>query len=294
MLDFMIIGAQKAATTTVHQALRSLPAVAMPKGESPMFEDPDFATQPWVELGRIREHDNQLVGIKRPDCLCSSLLIERIAASHKNLKFIVILREPIARAVSAYYHLMRHGHLPVLPLNVGIRRCIEHYEQQLPGRAKSVIEFGLYGQYLSVWFNHFSRNNFLILGDDAVKNDVSIVIKKCCEHLGIPFEHILPEVAKPKNVGLYAPYLVRISQVGHFLRTEQIPETDRRQKISGITFARVAGDAIVGIADTLSMILPNKPDDLDTETKRVLNSIYLKDRLVLSKLVDNSALYWVN
>ena len=41
-LDFVIVGAPKAATTYLHVLLRDHPDVFMPRGESPLFEDPFY------------------------------------------------------------------------------------------------------------------------------------------------------------------------------------------------------------------------------------------------------------
>jgi len=42
MLDFLIIGAQKSATTFIHRCLLEHPSVFMPPGEISFFEDPDY------------------------------------------------------------------------------------------------------------------------------------------------------------------------------------------------------------------------------------------------------------
>ena len=62
-LDFIILGAQKAATSALQLALRKHPDIYMPEGESAFFEEPDFALQPWKTFGK----KGRLNGIKRPD-----------------------------------------------------------------------------------------------------------------------------------------------------------------------------------------------------------------------------------
>lgn len=120
-VHFMIIGAQKAATSSLQAALQAVPGVYMPHGESPFFEDPDYAERPWERFADPSQRA-AIAGIKRPDILCRPDLIQRIARHSPESKFIIVLREPISRAVSAYYHLARHAHIPAEGLNAGLRR----------------------------------------------------------------------------------------------------------------------------------------------------------------------------
>ena len=69
---FLIIGAQKAGSTFLHETLRQHPSLFLPRYETPIFEDPFYqAGAVQSELGRILApaRPDQKPGIKRPDYL---------------------------------------------------------------------------------------------------------------------------------------------------------------------------------------------------------------------------------
>jgi hypothetical protein len=122
MIDFIILGAQKAATSALQASLSKHPAIFMPVGESPFFEDPEYHSAPWKNFAKD-ELTCVIKGIKHPDYLCSDLARERIKSTLPNCKFIVVLREPISRAISSYCYMVRHAHLPAKTLNEGMEDC---------------------------------------------------------------------------------------------------------------------------------------------------------------------------
>lgn len=231
MIDFVILGAQKAATSALQAALRQHPEIYMPAGESAFFEDPDFADQPWLRFGDDHP-DARLKGIKRPDNLCSDVSIARIADALPDARFIVVLREPVSRAVSSYCYLVRHAQLPALPLGDGIARCIDAFEAGQEDRAGSIVQFGLYGAYLAKWFEKFGAERFLILSQDRMRKDAEGALTESAAHLGVDPAPLIAALKgggiSDSNTGLYDPAMLRIARVGSLLKTRAVPGTLRR------------------------------------------------------------------
>src|SRR5690348_3927297 len=105
--NFLIIGAEKAGTTFLHQALRLHGDVFMPSDEIPFFEDPDYgAPGAWQEFSKLFEPGagKRAIGLMRPNYLHKPECPARIHKHFPDAKLVVMLRDPVERAISAYNH----------------------------------------------------------------------------------------------------------------------------------------------------------------------------------------------
>ena len=73
--NFLIIGAQKAATTYIQTCLKEHPQIFIPIEEIPYFEDPDFHQMDQKEFEQLFSDGigKSAVGLKRPDHHGSSI-----------------------------------------------------------------------------------------------------------------------------------------------------------------------------------------------------------------------------
>lgn len=290
-IDFVILGAQKAATSALQGALRAAPEIAMPAGESAFFEDPDFGRAPW--LGFAQAHRGaQLRGIKRPDYLCSDEAIARISAVLPQARFIAVLREPVSRAVSSYLYLVRHGHLPVHGLDEGILRSIEAWRAGRGDRAASVISYGLYGQYIARWFEHYPRERFLFLPQTLVSKDPQAALAACRRHLGLAQEgqSLAAQPIERANEGLYDIGLLPYARLASLVKTRPIAGTYRREPrvLPVRALGAVMSRAVEGLARWRGQERPR----LSAQTEAVLREIYARDCETLRGLVAPEVIYW--
>lgn len=128
MPSFFVVGAAKAGTTAIHHALSRHPSVFLPKqketnyfalgGERPSYTGPLDADTinafsvwrygDYVDLFR-RAPAGSTLGEVSPMYLYAEGAASSIAASVPDARIVMCLREPLARAVSAYQHLVRDG-----------------------------------------------------------------------------------------------------------------------------------------------------------------------------------------
>jgi hypothetical protein len=87
-----------------------------------------------------------------------------------NLKIIAILRHPIDRAISGYFHYMKTGLLPIVPIEVGMRKILDGEYGHL-SRAQEVLEFGLYGKHIQQYAEYFPREQIHIVLLEDMKQD---------------------------------------------------------------------------------------------------------------------------
>lgn len=292
MIDFMILGAQKAATSTLHESLRNVENIYLPREELGLFEEPEFGRGDWQRFGKDCASSTKK-GIKRPDNFCDHRLIDRISNNVRDVKYIVVLREPVSRAISSYYHYQRHGHLPVMPLNIGMTRCIEMYRSRSEGIEKYVIQNGMYGECLTKWFSYFSPEDFLILSDKDVIENLESSVRRCCRHIGVEYTSSTEQLIMQKNKGYYNPYLVKLIRVGQKLKTREVQGGKRRERRKGL-LRYLFGNGLISVARIADLFLDNTPEQLSQEVRGTLEDIYRKDLVALEKLVPKETLYWAN
>jgi hypothetical protein len=289
MIDFAIIGAQKAATSSIQSYLKNSSEVFMPDGESAFFEDPDYLniSENLASLSK----SGLTTGLKRPDILCNETLIERFSKNVPNAKLIVVFREPISRAISSYYHLARHAHIENLPLNVGFEKCLDDFLLGKDTHYSKVISYGLYGYYLERWFKYYDKGSFLFLSQKDVKQQSEKVMGRISDFLGIKDSSVVSSGGKSKNVGFFNENLIGLHRFGHSLKTRVINDNGRREA-RGLGPSFLLGSFLVKISYFLSSYVDSEPGVLDDHMKASLREIYSKDLSLLNRLVGSDSVYW--
>jgi hypothetical protein len=164
--NFLVLGAQKAGTTWLADMLRQHPQICMPeKKEIHFFNKRENYQKGFDWYEEHFEACNEPVrGEATPNYFWTSRDEEEIRESgrtknipelvqdaYPDLQFIVSLRDPVDRAVSAYRTLVRAGY--VAPRK-SILEVAHHY---------GIVSIGDYQTHIDRWFEHFSRSQFLFL-----------------------------------------------------------------------------------------------------------------------------------
>lgn len=129
--DFIIGGAPKCGTTSLHQVLGQHPDIWLAKNELYFFdaddpiahndfldvngndlswrdpEDPTF--RDWYNNRFAEAPEGSLIGEDTTTYLMSDVAAFRIKKADPNVKIIFMLRDPVKRAFSQYWHLLRSG-----------------------------------------------------------------------------------------------------------------------------------------------------------------------------------------
>ena len=127
-LDFMIIGAQKSCSSYVHFCLLDHPEVYIPEEEIPYFENPDYENKDLTKIKLDSCKEYKMIGIKRLNYLGEDEVPKRIFKNNPKIKLIAILRNPIERAISAYFHNIKYGFIPVINLEKGLLKILNSDE----------------------------------------------------------------------------------------------------------------------------------------------------------------------
>lgn len=184
--DFFVIGAQKAGSTYLLECLREHPDVFMPAGEIAYFEDPYFGemTLAQFEANFSRARAGQKIGVKRPNVLGRPECPERLRKLLPNVKLISVLRKPLERTLSGYFHYMMSGFIPVAPVEEGLRKLLAGEYQQYP-RAYEIIEFSLYGKHLEHYSRWFDREQMTVVLLDDLKSNHAAELARLYGVIGV-------------------------------------------------------------------------------------------------------------
>jgi hypothetical protein len=195
---FLIIGAQKGSTSTLYASLATHPEIEEAEQKELHFFDRNYADgvnsyrRQFPELER-----GQITGEATPYYIFHPLAPERIARTLPDVKLIAILRNPVERAFSQYHSEIRKG-FEDLPT---FEEAIAAEAERLSGESEKVAQDptydsyslrhhsylarGLYADQLERWFEHFSREQFLIMRSEDFASRPKIHLRRCEKFLGI-------------------------------------------------------------------------------------------------------------
>jgi hypothetical protein len=194
--NVFIIGAQKAASSSLHFLLLEHDEVCSQKDELSIFEDPFYsrkAVDDVFDEHRKASSDAAIYLLKRPNLLCTDYVPSRIHAYNPKAQLVCILRDPASRAISSILHYMKSGVLPIQPIDEAIELIFfgERGDCVLSDIQNSVREYGMYGKYLNEWFKYFAREQFLFMEQEEMR-DMDMAFERACTFLSIKRVDSLP------------------------------------------------------------------------------------------------------
>ena len=127
--QFLGLGAQKSGTTTLHEWLASHPQVFVPAAKELHFFSLHYQRGvAWYSEQFAAAKSGQLCGEITPYYLFHPLAPQRISTLLPNARCIVLLRDPVERCLSHYFHSCRLGFE-----NLSLHDAIEAESQRLDG-----------------------------------------------------------------------------------------------------------------------------------------------------------------
>lgn len=304
--DFIIGGAMKSGTTTLHHLLSTHAQIFIPECEVHYFCIDDFLVHPpllsrdskqWIwhryENGEsskgwewylsffAKAKPEQLVGEDSTQYLSSALAAERIRQKLPDVKMVFLLRNPVDRAWSQYLHILRSG------------RALWNFDKMLEVQPATLLSHGLYREHLRRWYSLFEPDRIkIVLFEDLVKNTDQILTEICrflcldtsVEGFDLSAQHQnQARFPKQEDIQLW--------------RNRALQGLDRRithqhfpQKLN----PKDGGDSFRSrLIERFNILInPHSSEDkprMNPATKQLLNDFYRVRNAGLSELIDNSA-----
>lgn len=173
---FFCIGAQKAGTTSLHDILSQNPNIGLPLNkETHFFSHDDIYTNnidDYYKMFRGDAVSKKCIGEIDPEYLCSEVAANRIYEHFGgDIKFIVVLRNPIDRAYSQYLMSKRRG-FETLDFEQALKKEEERSTDTFGRLYFSYSQRSLYTNQIKTYFKIFNPENFIFIRfeDDFLNN----------------------------------------------------------------------------------------------------------------------------
>jgi hypothetical protein len=199
--NFLIIGAMRSGTTSLARALRSRPDVFLPRSKELHFFDglSGSTFEQYVHSFAEARYET-CIGEATPSYLYLPSAIERMHEVIPNARLIAILREPIARAYSHYWHNRARGRE-----ELSFSDAIDAEPERLRvGNTSSRLRYsyldrGRYGPQLERVNRYFARDQLLVISFEGLLADPATAWVTICSFLDISPTPVPLELTRKTN-----------------------------------------------------------------------------------------------
>ena len=183
--EVFLIGAQKAGTTTLASLLSQHPDICVAKNKEPhyftgnsnknliwyqkQFPNPEHIC---IDASTSYSFAPLSSGNSYMAKKCFHNIPQKIYALNPQAKFIYLLREPVARTYSSYWHSFNTGREH--------RSFSEAIEND-----RFYLDVSNYYSQLTLWLEYFSLDSFLFLLFEDMKQNPQGTIDDCCQFLEV-------------------------------------------------------------------------------------------------------------
>jgi hypothetical protein len=198
-VDFVIGGTQKGGTSALDSFLRQHPEICMPetKKELHFFDRENEDTDHTKYHANFKPKPKQrVIGEASPIYMYWETAPYRIWKYNPKMKWILVLRNPVERAFSAWNMETKRGKEKLSFAEV-IEKETERCREALPlqHRVYSYVDRGFYAHQVRRLFNIFGKDNCLILLNEELRNDHKKTLRRVFEFLGVDPSFVPPQAS---------------------------------------------------------------------------------------------------
>ena len=218
-LDFIVIGAQKAGTTSLFEYLRRHPELAFPpQKEAAYFSHDSEIAKPWDDYLRRNFSDSDaglkwgtvspsymVGGVYSPEQRSGTApdydertVPRRIRQRLPDVKLIAILRDPVARAQS-HHRMMTMTGAERRSFDEAIAELLEEgalrRSRAMPSETTGYVTWGEYGRILTGYSDVFPRCQMFIASSNELEHEAEQLLARMHKFLGV--SDLMPD-----NVGV--------------------------------------------------------------------------------------------
>ncbi|XP_045183287.2 heparan sulfate glucosamine 3-O-sulfotransferase 1-like [Mercenaria mercenaria] len=183
----IVVGIQKCGTTALVKFLGAHPQIAAYAYEAQYFYGQNYETHSldWYRNLMPCSYSNQITIEKSPPYFYRSVAAERIRKMNPKTKIIIIVKDPITRAVSMYAMLKEYNKVD----GKTFEECVTLEDNKTINGSSRFIEFSNYPKHVNVWLEIFDREQILVLDGHNMETDPAEELKKV-EHF-LRIKHFL-------------------------------------------------------------------------------------------------------
>ncbi len=201
VIDLMIIGAQKAGTTSLNNYLAEHPELLGHSETEFGFFGHDELYQAGFDAAFARYFDRGSIGSSKYTVAKNASLytmehaIQRLHAHNPGCKLVFLVREPVARAYSAYAMEVFNGWMK---RDFSELRTLMEEEDHADVMFRFFIRMGFYAEHLKMVQRYFPREQVRVFLFEDLKRDPLMLCRDIFEWIGVRTDFI-PKVEVTHN-----------------------------------------------------------------------------------------------
>lgn len=284
-VDFFIVGAPKAGTTSLYHYLNEHPEIEMSSQKEPdFFTDLDIYNSEMYygknRIDTIEKYHNLFIGSSklRGEASVSYLFYDGVANKIKdynsNAKIIIMLRNPIERAFSHYLMDYRLG-----LISDSFEDVIDYKSKHKNAKLfyQQYVEVGEYFKQIKRYLDVFKKESVLFIDYEDLKRDVSDVVARTYTFLGVS------DVFEPNNRKKHNTYSMPKNNIIRFLYSFVF-----LRNILTFIFPRIVSNKIRSF-----LFKKDKKPRLSFVTRKKLSKHFEKDVIELGNMLNKDFSSWI-
>ncbi len=304
--DFIICGAMKSGTSTLHYILNQHPHIYIPDNEifffniDDLFQHSDFNyfdggnwhTQEldddpvkfwkWYSSHFDSADANQTIGEDSTTYIASEIAAKRIRVQNKLIKLIIILRHPTVRAYSEYLHMVRTG------------RAIYNFENTIRYTPYSILYRSLYFDQLKRFFKHVSKKQVKVVIFEQFLVKKYDLLREICVHIGVDYD-LFPKDSMdahknkaliPKYPGIQIlknRYFREVGNLHYYSNLPVKPTSSNKRKAIILRLINKAHSILNPLTDV-------KPPKMKDSTKQFIDDFFKRELTGINELLGKDVL----
>jgi hypothetical protein len=190
-IDYCIVGAQKAGTTSLHYYLKQHKNICVSplKKELHYFEVAHKINSEWYNRCFFPNEDTRVIGEATPSYMFNQSIPSRLYDYNPQMKLICLLREPVSRMLSQWNMKIQKKFLK----DYTFQNIIDDYMTSLTQKSvdfPGFIQRGLYIDQLDQLRLYFPRNQILLIKSEDLKINTQKEVNRVFEFLGLPDQKV--------------------------------------------------------------------------------------------------------
>ncbi|GMR62279.1 hypothetical protein PMAYCL1PPCAC_32474, partial [Pristionchus mayeri] len=191
--EAIIIGVKKAGTRALLEFLRLNPHVKAPGPEVHFFDNNFEKGLDWYRSQMPESVEGDITIEKSPSYFISKTAPSRIKEINPKMKLIVVLRDPVTRAISDYTQASSKRRLGQMPSfeRMAVGDCAPWSKVNCSVKTRGVnsgwgaVRIGQYHKYLQRWLKEFPLDQFHFVDGQKLIDEPAEEVKKVEEFLGL-------------------------------------------------------------------------------------------------------------
>jgi hypothetical protein len=213
--NFFLVGAPKCATTAVAVALGCQADIFMSEPKEPTYflfaRGNPYGFDRTTRISDLESYlalfqnagQRKIYGEASPLYFHAPYVAEEIVRFNPQAKIMAILRDPVERACSMYHFFYQHDRRATVSREDFRRKFFDGSVVHIPVgpatmRMEHLRSFGFYRRLLQPYYDHFDRNQILVLTHDDLRSDSQHFMRRVLAFLEV--EALSPPVVPIANV----------------------------------------------------------------------------------------------